>query len=640
VSLLLCLSALAGAEKLPVVGSWPYGAATAIAVERHRIYAGASGGIIIFDASGESLVELGRFATPGSVRQLVLSGGKLYVANGDAGLRVYDVSAPRSVKEVAVWEGAGRASDVVLEGSYAYLAVGKTGIRAIDLRTMKEAGSWTPPDGQAARELHLPPGTLYAALGGTGLNLAVIDARDPTALKQMCFLEFKGEVSNMASSDNRVYVLHNVIERKHPRPFPTDTYLSELDVTNPRSPKVLRTLGPEKHAGFWIEVSGKYAYLSSKETGLRVVDLSGNSLEAACKISIGHGSGAAILDGSTLHVSVPRQDPKGIWLLDVSEPTKPRPIANLPLPHQAEGVFVSGNYAYIAEGHDGLRILDVSDPGHPKEVGHLEEPYMQLGEDLWVTGTEVYMADGNGLAIIDASDPTKPVMSTYVDDRPHKMNHWVEGCMRSGDYLFVAAWTELRIFDVTDPRDVSEVATLPMRRAREVWVEGNLVYVVDVNYGLRIVDISNPRAPVEVGGVKTVGRPYDVVVKDGYAYVTDSGRGPGGKRGLGLVVIDVSDPKKAKIVSHLYGPEEEGATKVQGLDIQGKTVYMGTVYSEGVWKIDVSDPLNPVKIASHDTPGAALNVKVRGDLVYVADYTHGLIILGTGAQDAEPRLGR
>jgi len=634
-SLLVCTSIAAGAERLPIVGRWPYGAATAIAVDGKQIYAGASGGIIIFTLSQGEPVELARFVTPGAVRNLALSKDKLYVANADAGLRVYDVSNPAAAKELAGWECTDRVSDVIIDGPRAYAAAGEEGVRAIDLKTMKEVGAWTPPDGRAATKLHLLPGALYISLRGAGINLAVVDVSNPTALKHLSSHEFQGEVADVTSEGNRAYVLHNVIDRTPPRPFPTDTYLSELDVTNPHEPKLIRTLGPEKHASFWVEVQDSYAYLSSMEKGLHVVDLKSDTLEPLRHMDIRRGSGVSLLVRSTLYLAVPRQDPKGIWLLDVSQPAAPKTIANLPLPHQAEGVFISGNYAYVAEGLDGLRILDVSDPRHPKEVGHLEKPYMSLAEDLWVTGSEVYMADGNGLAIIDASDPTKPVMDTYIDDRPHTMNHWVEGCMRSGNYLYVAAASELRIFDVSDPRNVSEVATLPMRRAREVCVEGNLLYVIDVNYGLRIVDISNPRAPAEVGAVKTVGNPYDVVVKDGYAYVTDSGSSRDGKPGLGLAVIDVRDPKKVKIVSNLYGPIEEGATKVQGLDIQGTTVYMGTVYSEGVWKIDVSDPLHPIKIGHRDTPGAALNVKVRGDLVYVADYSHGLVILGTGAETSD-----
>src|ERR1700676_2149423 len=35
------------------------------------------------------------------------------------------------------------------------------------------------------------------------------------------------------------------------------------------------------------------------------------------------------------------------------------------------GVVLSGNYAYVANGYDGLRVYDVSDPTNPLNVGHI-----------------------------------------------------------------------------------------------------------------------------------------------------------------------------------------------------------------------------------------------------------------------------
>src|SRR5260221_6445227 len=43
---------------------------------------------------------------------------------------------------------------------------------------------------------------------------------------------------------------------------------------------------------------------------------------------------------------------------------------NIPGGH-ALGVVVSNNYAYVANGFDGLRIYDVSDPTNPINVSHI-----------------------------------------------------------------------------------------------------------------------------------------------------------------------------------------------------------------------------------------------------------------------------
>jgi len=635
--LTLCLLpslAIGDITDLPIIGTWPYGTASALLLDGNLLYAGSGGGVIIFDVSGPDPVEVGRIPTKGTVPGLALYGTHLLIANNYAGLSVYDVSDPTSPQKAGSWQAVARVQRVVVNGSYAYLAASDEGVRVIDLNTLQEVDSWLPPEG-TADDLHLRPDTLYVSLGGTLSNLAILDASDPADLQYAVSQQYSGVLSDIAGSGDTAYLLHNVIEPIPPRPYPTNTYLEELDVTNPQSPLAVRTLGPAEHAGTHLEIKDGYAYLSSGQTGLRAVDLAGAILDPAGELSINLGSSVMAMSDSTIYLGVAKKDPKGVWLVDVSTPTNPTRTSHAPLPHQAEGVFVSGDHAYIADGQDGLHVIDISDPWNLLEAGNLEEPYMYLGEDLWVTGTEVYVADGTGIAIIDASDPANPVMDTYFDTRPHTMDYWIEGCMRSGDYLYVAASTELRILDVADPQNVSEVAALPVLNAKEVCVDGDHVYVADGKYGMRVVNISDPLSPYEVAGVPTVGKPYDVVVKDGYAYFTDSNKNGVGEPGLGLAIIDVSDPTNPFIVSNLYGPIVGGATKCQGVDIQGDTVYMVTVQN-GLWQIDVSDKQNPVQIGYCDTPGAALNVKVRGKFAYVADYGTGVTIVGTDGLPPAP----
>jgi hypothetical protein len=63
------------------------------------------------------------------------------------------------------------------------------------------------------------------------------------------------------------------------------------------------------------------------------------------------------------------------------------------------GVAVSGSYACVADGNDGLRIIDVSTPSSPVEVS-----FYNTGGTAWgvaVSGSYVYVADGeDGLYII------------------------------------------------------------------------------------------------------------------------------------------------------------------------------------------------------------------------------------------------
>ena len=73
-------------------------------------------------------------------------------------------------------------------------------------------------------------------------------------------------------------------------------------------------------------------------------------------------------------------------------------IGSYDTPGQAYGVFVSGNYAYVANGAEGLLIVNVSDPGNPSLAGSYNTPGSANG--VFVSGDYVYVADENSLMIL------------------------------------------------------------------------------------------------------------------------------------------------------------------------------------------------------------------------------------------------
>jgi len=110
-------------------------------------------------------------------------------------------------------------------------------------------------------------------------------------------------------------------------------------------------------------------------------------------------------------------------------------------PGDAKGVFVSGNYAYVANGSAGLRVIDISDPSSPFEVGYCNTPRCALG--VFVSGNYAYVAasvdwNNNGydegrLYIIDVSNPSSPSEIGYYDTPGAAMGVYV-----FGNYAYVA----------------------------------------------------------------------------------------------------------------------------------------------------------------------------------------------------------
>ena len=72
--------------------------------------------------------------------------------------------------------------------------------------------------------------------------------------------------------------------------------------------------------------------------------------------------------------------------------------------------------------------------------------------------------------------------------------------------------------------------------ARDVTIAGGYAFVADGNQGLRIIDISGPSRPVEIGAIGARGTTLGVAVSGTNAYIADYSRG--------LRVIDVSNPAR------------------------------------------------------------------------------------------------
>ena len=68
------------------------------------------------------------------------------------------------------------------------------------------------------------------------------------------------------------------------------------------------------------------------------------------------------------------------------------------------GVAVAGNYAYVADGYNGLVIVDVRNPVAPTLKGSYDTAGYSLG--VAVAGKYAYVADReNYLVIVDVSNP-------------------------------------------------------------------------------------------------------------------------------------------------------------------------------------------------------------------------------------------
>jgi hypothetical protein len=302
-------------------------------------------------------------------------------------------------------------------------------------------------------------------------------------------------------------------------------------------------------------------------------------------------------------------------VLDVSDPANPSPVGGYDVPTEADGIAVSGAWAYLGESGYGLVTLDVADPARPALDGHLRgEWYSRLAQ----RGDWVYGAAGwGGLTVVDVTDRGNPVKVGQYSTP--ELNAWQVAV--AGGYAFVAdrGREGLSIVDIRKPRQPAEVAFLAMPgNAENVAVDGCYAYVTMGQGGMHIVDVSDPVHPVEVGVYPAPWEVFDVAVRGNLAYVTDGS--------YGLHIVDIGDRESPVEVGWIQTPGPAPAIALGSASGGRVLAYIADGW-DGLRVIDVSRPRHPVEIGNYDTPGWALDVAADGTNVYVADFDGGLYIL-------------
>jgi len=324
-------------------------------------------------------------------------------------------------------------------------------------------------------------------------------------------------------------------------------------------------------------------------------------------------------------------------VVDVSQPDRLtivghaeyRPKESFRHPGVATSVALSGNYAFVThnlvtrgEGDVDLVVFDVSNPAAPTVAGtYYIDHWGASALGVAVAGQHAYIYHTYGLEVVDISRPAAPkragrwltpakpgggISIPVWDGTRGMVGHVVAAGPHVALEKNLAYLADrsggLRILDVSDPAAPKEIGVCATRYyATGVVIEGKHAFV-GVNYGLRIIDVSDPSQPKEIGSFNQE-RLVGAVPRAGHVLlygprIDDSG----GRRG-GLRVLDVSNPAAPREVH----PEPDQAPTVDGgvvaLALQDSHAYLGV--GRQLVIVDVSDPRKPAVVGSTDGRGAA-----------------------------------
>lgn len=248
-------------------------------------------------------------------------------------------------------------------------------------------------------------------------------------------------------------------------------------------------------------------------------------------------------------------------LFDLSDIRSPRWVADFPV-DEPFGIELKNARAYIAAKFDGLMVFDVSAASEPSLVATYNTSINQAGtpntRDITIAGNHAYAIDRNaGLTTyaISGTNELTPIGSLGFGQATHRI-----GVM--GDLAFVSGGSALFIVDISDPANPtirSQIGQLPGTRfyIQRPHLDGNLLYVPDLDNGYRIFDLSNPSQPVElaqfdadvmIDGTTFTGLVYALFTDQDLLYVAMSS--------FGFAIYDNTDPFNPVLLNHFHAQPE------------------------------------------------------------------------------------
>ena len=542
---------------------------------------------------------------PPGVLDVAVSGHHAYLAGGEEGLQVIDITDPTSPRFVGSANTPGIALGVAVSGHHAFIADYYSGLRVFDVSNPQNpefAGNVDTPG--TAHAVAISGVYAYIADGGAGLQ--VVDISNPRSPKRVGGLTMtRASAVDVVVVGDHAFVANGI------------TGILVVDITNPSLPRLVASLDTPGEARD-LFVSGSYAFVAAGNSGLQVIEIANPTHPRLMSGWDSFGEALGVFATGT-HAYV--TGPDGMQVVGFSTPEYLHPVGGVDTPGEARDVALSGAFAYVADGELGLQVIDITSPGSPQIVGNVDTPSDAYA--VAVSGAHAYVTDYSGLWVIDATNATEPqlvaslVTTGHIVDVAVAGNFAYIGCYESRDrgddesY----AYGSFQVIDVTSPHSPPLAGRVDTPGpALRVAVSGTYAYVVidvDDDRSLCVIDITNPVDPRIVASmVMQQSNARDIVISGTHAYVTNNG----------LMVIDIVDPSHPRLVAGLRTPESDTVKIAVG----GAHAYI-TSWA-GLHVIDITDPNNPQLVNTMEMTAEPNGVALSETQVYIASGGAGLQI--------------
>lgn len=544
--------------------------------------------------------------TWGNAFNIAGANNHLWIANGYDGILSYDILNPKKPDLVGVLAlGKFYAWNVTIDGNRALIAGGSFGLAGIDISNpTAPKHQFTIYQDETIHDSIIKDDTAIILSSKNGLLLLNIKGDTP---KEIGRINLEGSLRSITQDANRAYVL-GIKNKKG--------ILYVIDITQPRQAKRITTI-ELPHMAVQCKKIGDTLLISMGGNGLFIADI--NTLTQ--KIN-----SYRIEEIAAFGLCVSEHD---VFISNRSHHIHHYRIKNNQLTHiktlltagKIQNIMLFNHHLVACLGKKGFAIFD------PSKENTTTPPTIKLNKKIAITPDILQkgkyfaipslfrlnlftVSKNNSMSQYDSITFASKISvitmdhryvyvallnsKTHVIDldpkalkRTKKIITWntpVPNLVVDRDKLYFGRKSKgisvLNLEDLNTSQQITPFISMPHDNYA---IKDNLLYLATWPNGLKIYQINDKTIPSLIGElkypaiVKESSRATDMVIKDGYAFITNGIRG--------LLSVDVRDPKKPTI-----GDALDLLGFCSRIALQGNYAYITTGRTKTI-VVDISDPL-------------------------------------------------
>ncbi len=518
-----------------------------------------------------------------SVYQLQNNGNCVYIANGNGGLKVIDVTDKYRPEVVGTCSTPGKVRAICVKDSLVYLGEDNSGIQIINVADPVSpyiVGGYDSPNSSFfAYNMVLKDSLIYAATEADCIE--IINVKNPAApafVGNFCgatkpmSLAIVGDTMFVGDDAGDCLKIFDISDPVNPefissapsnssKPYQTvygDGYvymadydgITAFDVTDIGNPVLSGEYATDYVGPSRLFLGKEYLYYTIQTYGFHAVTVKPPLTQKGRYVTPYYFSDIIITDTvAFLNIMY-----YGIVTADISDPAQPSWIGGATVHSVKPFAYMSYVNGYLYYTNLYFHIFDAGNPVKPFPVMTFVEyidpnyPYISEPEKIYTYKNRAYV-QYSSIQIFDISDPLN---AHVVDSFAHGFgthDFYIDTVMERAYLTSIGAHT-LQIFDISDTTQVTHLGYCGLGAETmyaDVYAKGNIAYVIR---GRRIytVDVSNPADPQVLNDYWILMEnawATDFFIEDTVAYIASDNH---------IFLYNVSDPAKPTLITYIDNP--------------------------------------------------------------------------------------